>query len=291
MRAAARKSRRDTNKEIIGFYRDRLLCRIFSEGNPRFILKGGQSQLARRADARETKDIDLVGMTTEIEQALDDLKELASVDLHDYIDFQFLKATLIPVSQEYRTGMRVEFVPVLEKTKRLSVIGIDLVVDQTPPTDFVLTPPISRLDIAGLVTYDYALQTIEERVADKVCAIMQVYEGVPSSRVKDLVDLVVSKATDSIDADAFLKRLRRETTLRHMGHINEIHIPADWKTIRAAAYKKEAQSACVPSELTDAANAETAIASWLGPVLRGELPDMKWNPGTQSWEGAEHHGR
>lgn len=36
-----------------------------------------------------------MGMTAEIEQALDDLKELASVDLHDYIDFQFLPFRLL----------------------------------------------------------------------------------------------------------------------------------------------------------------------------------------------------
>lgn len=109
VRSAAMKSQRDTSREIAGFYRDRLLCRILSEPHPRFILKGGQSQLARRTDARETKDIDLVGITVEIERAVEDLKELAAVDLHDFIDFRFLNARPIPVSQEYRTGMRVEF--------------------------------------------------------------------------------------------------------------------------------------------------------------------------------------
>ncbi|OUP10053.1 nucleotidyl transferase AbiEii/AbiGii toxin family protein [Collinsella sp. An2] len=115
VKAAARRTPRDTGREIAGFYRDRLLCRIFSEPHPRFVLKGGQSQLARRADARETKDIDLVDVAVEIDQALEDLKELASIDLHDFIDFRFYRACAIPVSQEYRTGMRVEFIPVLGK--------------------------------------------------------------------------------------------------------------------------------------------------------------------------------
>lgn len=291
VKASARKSHRDTNREIAGFYRDRLLCRIFSEPNPRFVLKGGQSQLARRADARETKDIDLVGVTTEIERALEDLKELAAIDLHDFIDFQFLSARAIPVSQEYRTGMRVEFVPVLGKTKRLSPIGIDLVVDQTPPNDYVLVSPVNRLDIAGLPIYDYALQTIEERIADKVCAMMQIYDGATSSRVKDLVDLVVSKLTDVVDADIFLKKLQREVALRHMEPIEGIRVPSEWKTPRAAAYRKEALKAPLPAELANVVDAEAAIASWLNPVLHGEHKGTRWDPFTQSWINAEQQER
>lgn len=287
VRSAARKSQRDTSREIAGFYRDRLLCRIFSEPHPRFILKGGQSQLARRTDARETKDIDLVGITVEIERAVEDLKELAAVDLHDYIDFRFLNARPIPVSQEYRTGMRVEFAPVLGKTKRLSVIGIDLVVDQTPPEDYVLVSPASRLDIAGLPTYDYALQAIEERIADKICAMMQMYEGAPSSRVKDLVDLVVSKLTDEVDADALLIKLHRESMLRNMEHFKIVHVPKDWTTTKKSVYKKEAERASIPPKLTDVVRAETAVASWLEPVLRGELAHKKWNPRAQRWIDAQ----
>lgn len=287
VRAAARKSHRDTGMEIAGFYRDRLLCRVFSEPHPRFVLKGGQSQLARRIDARETKDIDLVGITAEIDQALENLKEVAAIDLHDFVDYQFHGARPIPVSQEYRTGMRVEFVPVLGKTKRLCPIGIDLVVDQTPSEDFVLVSPASRLDITGLATYDYALQTIEERLADKICAMMQVYDGVPSSRVKDLIDVVISKLTDTVDAETLGKKISREAVLRRMDHIEMVRVPADWKTTRAPVYRAEALKAQVPSGLADVAEAEAAVASWLNPVLRGELAGMRWNPEDQRWVSVE----
>ena len=63
MREAARQSPRDTGKEIEAFARDRLLCRIFSESNPSFILKGGQGMLARTGAARETRNIDMLGIS------------------------------------------------------------------------------------------------------------------------------------------------------------------------------------------------------------------------------------
>lgn len=286
VREAARRSPRNTSKAIAGFYRDRLLCRIFSERSPRFVLKGGQSQLARRIDARETRDIDLVGVTAEIKEALEDLKRLASIDLHDNIEFRFLGSKPIPVSQEYRTGLRVSFLPVLGKTKRLDPIGIDLVVDQTPPEDFELVAPASRLDIEGLVVFDYALQIVEERIADKVCAMMQRYNGLPSSRVKDLLDLVVSMLTDRVDADMLSKKIKRESILRNMGQVEEVRAPLEWNSFYAPAYAKEASAAGIPQELTDLANAETAVASWLNLVLQGVAEGTIWDPETQRWTGA-----
>lgn len=283
VREAARKSPRDTSKAIAGFYRDRLLCRIFSERSPRFVLKGGQSQLARRIDARETRDIDLVGVTAEIEEALEDLKRLASIDLHDNIEFRFLDSKPIPVSQEYRTGLRVNFLPVLGKTKRLDPIGIDLVVDQTPPEDFELVAPASRLDIEGLVVFDYALQIVEERIADKVCAMMQLYNGLPSSRVKDLLDLVVSMTTDRVVADVLSKKIKREAILRNMGQIEEVHAPLEWKSFYALAYAKEASATGIPQELTDVASAEAAVASWLNPLLQGVAKGTIWDPEACRW--------
>lgn len=89
---------------------------------------------------------------------------MASIDLHDNIEFRFLGSKPIPISQEYRTGLRVSFLPVLGKTRRLDPIGIDLVVDQTPPEDFELVAPASRLDIEGLVVFDYALQIASRNV-------------------------------------------------------------------------------------------------------------------------------
>ena len=283
VRSAARKSERDTGRAIDGFYKDRLLCRVFSEPEPRFVLKGGQSQLARRLDARESRDIDLVGMTAEINVALEDLKRLAATDLDDYLEFRFVSARPIPVSQEYRTGVHVEFLPLLGKTKRLNPIVVDLVVDQTPPDAYVRVRPKNRLDIRGLPTFDYALQTIEERIADKVCATMQLFNGRPSSRVKDLVDLVVAMLTEDVDADVLAVKIERETVLRRLGEVGSFSVPGDWKDGRSATYSRQAGECGLPDELADVRAAEVAVASWLNPVLSGEVHGLRWSHEGQEW--------
>lgn len=66
VKAAAKASPLDTNLAISGFYFHRLLCRVFSEKDRKFVLKGGLSVLARTVDARATRDIDLLAQETEL---------------------------------------------------------------------------------------------------------------------------------------------------------------------------------------------------------------------------------
>lgn len=47
VKEAAKNSPLDTNRAIAGFYFHRLLCRVFSDPDSPFVLKGGQSVLAR----------------------------------------------------------------------------------------------------------------------------------------------------------------------------------------------------------------------------------------------------
>lgn len=52
VKEAAKKSPLDTNRAIAGFYFHRLLCRVFSDPDSPFVLKGGQSALARNLPER-----------------------------------------------------------------------------------------------------------------------------------------------------------------------------------------------------------------------------------------------
>lgn len=52
VKEAAKKSPLDTNRAIAGFYFHRLLCRVFSDPDSPFVLKGGQSVLARNLPER-----------------------------------------------------------------------------------------------------------------------------------------------------------------------------------------------------------------------------------------------
>ena len=56
VRDAAKASPQDTNRAIAGFYFHRLLCRVFSDPEQHFVLKGGLGMLARVPDARVLVD-------------------------------------------------------------------------------------------------------------------------------------------------------------------------------------------------------------------------------------------
>ena len=95
VRNAARQSPMDTNRAIAGFYFHRLLCRVFKGDDSHFVLKGGQSVLARTLDARVTRDIDLVSQEESLEEAIADLVQAASIDLDDFVSFVFDRAEQI----------------------------------------------------------------------------------------------------------------------------------------------------------------------------------------------------
>lgn len=90
---AAKKSIRESGRESGVAYRemlrDRFLCRIFSEDDPRFLLKGGAGMLVRIPGARATKDVDFAMCEREsADSALEALDRLASKDLGDFCSFR-----------------------------------------------------------------------------------------------------------------------------------------------------------------------------------------------------------
>ena len=121
VKEAAKKSPLDANRAIAGFYLHRLLCRVFSDPDSPFVLKGGQSVLARTVDARATRDI--------VEAAVADLRRLAGIGIDDFISFSFDKAEPIKADGEHRSGMKVWFTPSLGG-KSLQAASVDLVVDE-----------------------------------------------------------------------------------------------------------------------------------------------------------------
>lgn len=154
VKEAAKKSPLDTNRAIAGFYFHRLLCRVFSDPDSPFVLKGGQSVLARTVDARATRDIDLLVRETSVEAAVADLRRLAGIGLDDFISFSFDKAEPIKADDEYRSGMKVWFTPSLGG-KSLQAVSVDLVVDEV---DDVAPDMVSAEELAAKL-YEPALGT------------------------------------------------------------------------------------------------------------------------------------
>ena len=283
VRNAARQSPMDTNRAIVGFDFHRLLSRIFSEDDCRFVLKGGQSVLARTLDARVTRDIDLVAQEESLEEAIVDLVQAASIDLGDFVSFAFDRAEKIKAEDVYRCGAKVWFTPFMG-TKKLQPISIDLVIDEVRGLEPEVFAPVDRLNIEGLPVCDYRVCRAESALADKLLAMIELHDGRPSSRIKDIVDILVYAKTCSIDGATLVERVKKEASARKVTMPREFVVPLWWKQNGSAQYVKMARQAEVLDLAGSIAGAEEVVNRLYAPCFDRSENVRKWNPQTTGWE-------
>lgn len=284
VKSAAKKSPRDTGQAISSFWFDRFLCRVFSKNNGAFILKGGRAMLARTIDARTTRDIDLLANKTDLEEAVRELRKLSEINLDDFIKFEFAGSRLIKTEDEYRSGVNVTFIPLLG-TKHLSPISIDLVIDEIPLEGAEQITPVDRLDVKGIFTCDYLVYAIEAALPDKLSGIIETHNGHVSSRLKDLVDIVVYASTSIINGTDLQTRLQRELGARKLTIPNTFEVPDTWhEAAYLTAYKKEAANTGLPHEYLNLENAEKLAQKVFNPVLNGSVEGKYWNCKIKDWE-------
>ena len=283
VKEAAKASAQDTNRAIAGFYFHRLLCRVFADSNDSFVLKGGHGVLARTLDARATRDIDLLSTSDNLEGALADLRHLAQRDLGDFIFFEYEDAEPIKADDEYRSGISVRFVPVMG-VKRMQPISIDLVVDEVPLEGAEPISPADRIDVKGLVTCDYLVYPVGAALADKLCALSERHNGRASSRVKDLVDIVVYALTCDIDGNDLQRRVRREIAVRKLELMGVFSLPEEWGASQARQYTKLCTQTGIPKDLHDIKEASKLAARLFDPALNQHCDGLRWSHADLDWE-------
>lgn len=273
---------RDTNRLVREAIFDRFLCRVFAEESGTFVLKGGTSMLARIPTARTTRDIDLAAKERTLDAAVAALRTSASTDLGDHFRFEYrdTQPLLEGEGQPYTDGARIRFDTYIGAAKK-DGISIDLVLGHTPTTPPVTAPPANRLSLPRLTTRDYRLYPLVDQVADKVCACEGLYgpSGAPSTRVKDLVDLVLIARTQPIDGTDLTHAIRAERARRQLPGRSTFTAPATfgrtWLTV--------AKQANLPPDL-DLAAAVILTSHFIEPALTAAATSRTWNPHEQHWQ-------
>ncbi|WP_306323479.1 MULTISPECIES: nucleotidyl transferase AbiEii/AbiGii toxin family protein [unclassified Streptomyces] len=190
------------------FAYDRLLARCFvEEDRHRWILKGGISMLARLEQARHSADIDLAVEAESLTGALTGLRRATSRDLGDHFTFELSEPRSLVQGVE---GVRVPVQALLGR-RVYEKFHVDLVTGVQVTGVPEMSEPIVALDIPGLVRPDYRLYPLADSVADKVCAIVERHQGRPSTRFRDLCDLVLIARSQSLGA----ADLRRRSSGQH----------------------------------------------------------------------------
>jgi hypothetical protein len=136
------------------------------------------------------------------------------------------------------------------------------------------------LDFADIPPVEVPAIPIVQHVAEKLHAYTRRYgrRGVTSTRVKDLVDLVLIAESIAIPADQLALAIRAIFTARatHSVPTSLPRPPAEWRT----AYKKMAEQVGIESDLNAAFS---VAASLLNHVLEEHLPGGTWNPTSRTW--------
>lgn len=282
MKEAAKASSLDTGRAVSSFYFHRLLCRVFADGNEAFVLKGGQSMLARTLDARATRDIDLLSVQVDLDAALKDLLDASRKDLGDFVTFELVETRPIKANDEYRSGLSVRLAPIIG-AKRMQDISVDLVVDQVPLDCVEIVTPADRIEVNGVQVCDYLVYPVENALADKLSALIERHGGRASSRVKDLVDIAVYATTCNIDGDRLQETIRHEIAIRKLNPIEAFAVPQDWGSAQSRQFSKLCMQTGLPDSCRTLDSAVALASALFDPAIRMATANMHWQCSACEW--------
>ncbi len=258
---------------------DRLIARLHTVAPTGWFLKGAVALNFRVGSGfRTTKDLDLCRNDNE-EAATLDFLAAQSVDLGDYFTFII-----------ERTGkLEVEIDNITIRYHATAQLGgrrfDDVTIDVGFGDPVIAMPEIVHgpdlLSFAEIPPVEVPTLSLEQHIAEKVHAYTRTYAGgIASSRVKDLIDLVMISSLFSFKAGQLRQALKAIFTTRK-SHPLPTELPppsSSWQT----SYRKTATEIGLDIDMSAGYK---HVKAFLDPVLTGIISDAaQWNLVTQKWE-------
>jgi hypothetical protein len=254
---------------------DRLLARLMAVAPNRWVLKGALALDFRLGDrTRTTKDMDLAREDNE-EAATADFVAAQAVDLGDFFVFDIQKTRGLGEA----TGGAVRYRAKAELAARLFE---EVVIDVGFAGVLTGTPELLRgpelLSFAGIEPAEVPALPLEQHLAEKVHAYTRSYgTGVASTRVKDLVDIVLIKSFATVDADRLAEALSRTFGVRDQQALPAT-LPAP-PAVWSVPYSRLAKEVGLTEDI-DAGHEEAS--AFLDPVLANRARG-RWDPERSAW--------
>jgi hypothetical protein len=255
---------------------DRLLERLYQH-EAGWVLKGAAALLARAIGVRATIDVDLYRPVA-LEIAEDDLRAAATIDLSDWFSFEIGPtrpagdrgaARRLPVTARVGVAPWASF--------HVDLASDDLVMTGKPDR----VSALAYVGIPEVSQHGYRVYPLADHVADKVVAMYEVYgsTAMPSTRYRDLVDLVAIARSASIPARALGRAVRSESARRAIDLPPRIVVPD--RGLWEPGYAAEARRSLLP-EATNLDDALELVGAFLDPVLDGSARG-RWGPAMTRW--------
>lgn len=263
------------------FVVDRFLARVFALPGDEWVLKGGNAVLTRVHDARTTKDIDLLAELNDLDAAITRLREAVMIDLGDH--FRFVITGTRPASggmmQPDVEGYKVS-IDAYCGVKRRDHFSVDVV------TGSVMTAKPDVQTRPGLVPAvpptSVRLYPVVDHIADKLCATQSTYgtaNDQPSSRVRDLVDLVVFARTQRIDGSALIDAITSEWAHRALPGTPHFAPPPNWDRL----YPPEARRVPACGDTLTLTAATELVDALLSPAFDRTATGKHWERTSRAW--------
>jgi Nucleotidyl transferase AbiEii toxin, Type IV TA system len=254
---------------------DRLLVRLQAVAADRWMLKGGFAlDLRLAARARSTKDVDIEWRAEEGELA-DTLLDAADHDAGDFFVLSIERTTApadrLGGAHRFRVSASLAGRPF-----ETFLLDVGLRADDTAGVETLRTDDL--LVFAGIESIEIPAISIELQIAEKLHAYTQTYEGGrASTRVKDLVDLVLIAELSSLDAVTLRREIESVFERRGAQAPSSLSSPApDW----ALPFGRLAEEVGISADL-DAGHQDAA--AMLDPVLGGKVTDGEWSRSGRAW--------
>ena len=254
---------------------DRLLERLYRVDDG-WVVKGATALLARGIGVRATIDVDLYReQSREVAEA--ELREAASRDIGDWFRFDLGPGRAVASDAAVRISATAYVGTSSWASFHVDLVGSDMRMTGQPEA----VPPLARVLMPDVQQHGYRAYPLVDHIADKISAIVQRYsaEDRPSTRFKDLVDLVAIVTEASVAADLQLEALNSEAERRRMPLPASFDVPD--RAIWQRGYAAEADRSLLPIAHT-LDEALGVVRPYIEPLLAGRAAG-RWDPTQGRW--------
>jgi predicted nucleotidyltransferase component of viral defense system len=256
---------------------ERFLARLATSESSGWVLKGGFAlELRLGLRARTTKDIDL-GRADDEEAATEHLVAATHVDLGDFFVFEVRRTPALDAAAGFhavRYTVRADL-----DGRRFEQFPVDVAFSEATPVQAEPLFGASSLKFADVAELQLPVVSLEQHVAEKLHAYTGTFgqDERESTRVKDLVDLVLIGELAEVDAKHLRHALETTFERRALQPLpNAIPPPpSSW----ARPYVVLAREVGIAADI---AAGHAAAAQLLDPVLRSEAGG-RWDPDARRW--------
>jgi len=278
-----------TGELIERYYHRRLLARVFHFDRDGWVLKGGQALLVRWPRARYSTDVDLLRLGAEatVDSAVEALITAASVELDDHLRFDHHDTSRETAAN--RPSRKVRF-KVMFGLRQLSTVSVDVVAAELHPAGQLTVEQLAAPFVIDSGPWpEIRMWPLEDHVADKIAAMYERHREqlVPSTRFKDLVDLVLIACNSTLDGAITHRALHAEVRRRNAAGTHLV-LPAEFAVPDVswtAGYRAEAVKTTELSAEHRTLEGTTALAdAFITPLLQKQPPSGTWSLDRMRWE-------